>query len=258
MKILISLAALVPALAWAQGSFDGTWVTNVESVSITGKPDAYLLADGMFTCDACVPQVKIKADGSKQKVKGHAYYDMASVSVVDPKRVEFDTYAAGKLVDKGTFTVSANGKKMTREFVNYLGPTPATGKMSLLRVDPSPAGAHAISGSWRTDTQGNSFSADLLTVTFTETPKGLKMSSPTGQSYDAKFDGKQYLTAGDPGKTMVALKRVDARTIQETDTRQGKITDVYTFKVSNDGKAMHTVDEDMIHGTTMTYTAEKK
>jgi hypothetical protein len=57
---------------------------------------------------------------------------------------------------------------------------------------------------------------------------------------------------------MVSLKRIDARTIQETDTRDGKVTDVIVYKVSADGKTMHVVDEDRLHGTKLTYTADKK
>ena len=49
---------------------------------------------------------------------------------------------------------------------------------------------------------------------------------------------EEYPTAGDPGKTMVSLKRIDARTIQETDAREGKVTDVIVSKVSADGKTM--------------------
>jgi hypothetical protein len=101
-------------------------------------------------------------------------------------------------------------------------------------------------------------SVDLLTVTYVETPDGLKMTTPTGQSFDARFDSKEYPVAGDPGKTLVSLKRLDARTIQETDTRDGKVADVVVWKVSADGKTMHVVDEDKLHGTKLTYTADKK
>jgi hypothetical protein len=56
----------------------------------------------------------------------------------------------------------------------------------------------------------------------------------------------------------VSLKRIDARTIQETDTREGKVTDLAVSKVSADGKTMHVVDDDKLHGTKLTYTADEK
>jgi hypothetical protein len=257
MKVIIALFGLVPALAWA-GPFDGTWVGRLEDSTVTGKPDTYLVANGEFTCGACYPGLKIKADGSDQKVVGHAYYDAASAKVQDAQRVQMSTRAAGKLWEERTFTVSADGKTMTEEFISYQGPNPAKGKLMYSRVASGPAGAHVLSGSWQSVAAGSSMSSDLLTATYVESIYGLKWMTPTGQSFDAKFDGKQYLTAGDPGKTMVSLKRLDARTIQETDTRDGKVTDLIVYKVSADGKTMHVVDEDKIHGTKLTYAADKK
>jgi hypothetical protein len=257
MKVITALFALVPGLAWA-GPFDGTWVGRIEGSTVTGKPDTYLVANGEFTCGACYPELKIKADGSDQKVVGHAYYDAASAKVLDAQRVQMSTRAAGKLWAERTYTVSADGKTMTEEFVSYQGSNPSKGKLAYSRVASGPAGAHVLSGSWQAVATGTSMSADLLTVTYVESADGLKMTTLTGQSFDAKFDGKEYPTAGDPGKTMVSLKRIDARTIQETDTREGKVTDVVVSKVSADGKTMHVVDEDKLHGTKLTYTADKK
>jgi hypothetical protein len=258
MKKIVWLLAFLPALAWAQTPFDGTWVTQMESMTIKGKPDTYVVADGMYTCEACYPGLTIKADGTDQKVKGHAYYDSASARIVDAQTVEVMTQRAGKLVTKRTFTVSADGKTLNENFVNHDGPTESTGKVIATRVAPGPAGSHALSGSWRPQTTGSTLSIDQLTVTYQGSADGLKMSAPTGISYDAKFDGKPVLTKGDPGKTMVSLKRVDAQTIEETDNRQGKVTDVITSKVSADGKSMHVVDDDKLHGTSMSTTAFKK
>ena len=54
------------------------------------------------------------------------------------------------------------------------------------------------------------------------------------------------------------MKRIDARTIRETDTRDGKVTDLAVYKASADGRTMHVVDDDILHGTKLTYTADKK
>jgi hypothetical protein len=257
MKITLALLAFIPALASA-GPFDGTWVAKIDTFKTTGKPDTFLVADGMYECGACYPGLKIKADGTDQKVTGHAYYDTASAKVIDARRVQSNTHLAGKLVGERTFTVATDGKTMSEEFISYEGANPSKGKLFFARVAAGPAGSHALSGSWQVQENGNSLSADLLTVTFAQMPDGLKMNTPTGQSYDAKFDGKDYPMAGDPGKTMVALKRVDAKTIQETDSRGGKVTDIYLYKVSADGKSMHVVDDDKLHETKTTFTQEKK
>jgi len=257
MKIITALIALAPVVAWA-GPFDGTWVTDVKTVTISGTPDSYLVANGIFQCDLCYPGLKIKSDGTDQKVTGHAYYDTASAKILDAHRISMMTHAAGKLMSERTYTVASDGKTMTEEFVSYDGPKPTKGKLVYNRVTDAPAGAHSLSGSWQQQGAASSFSNDLLTWTYEETPNGLKYSTPTGQSYDAKFDGKEVLTAGDIGKTMVSLKRINPRTIQETDSRDGKVTDVAVSKVAADGKSMTVVDEDKIHGTKSTFTANKK
>jgi hypothetical protein len=256
-RIIAPVLLALPVMAWA-AAFDGTWVGDVASTRIEGKPDTYLLENGQFFCDACQPEVRIAADGKGHQLSGHSYYDEMTVTVLDPHNVKMSTTQNGKKTYDRTLTVSADGKVLTDNFVSYQGSTPAAAKFVYTRVKPGPASAHAISGSWEQDTKNSTMSADLITTTYQETPDGLKMSTPTGQSYDAKYDGKEYLTAGDPGKTMISLKHLGPRAIQETDQRNGKVTDIITMEVSADGQTMHVVDDDKQHSIKMTYTAKKK
>jgi hypothetical protein len=237
-RIIAPVLLAMPVMAWA-AAFDGTWVGDVASTRIEGKPDTYLLQNGQFVCDQCQPGLTVPADGNSHKVSGHSYYDEVTIAVLDPQSVKMSTLQNGKKSYERTMTVSADGKTLTDNFVNYQG-------------------AHAISGSWEQDTKNSTMSADLITTTFQETPDGLKMTTPTGQSYDAKYDGKEYLTVGDPGKTMVSLKHLGPREIQETDKRDGKVTDIITMQVSADGQTMHVVDDDKQHSNKMTYSAKKK
>ena len=78
------------------------------------------------------------------------------------------------------------------------------------------------------------------------------------QTYDAKFDGKEYPTKNDPGNTMVCLKRIDANTIEETDRRGGKVTDIIRTLASADGKSLSVEDADQVHNTKMSYTMMKQ
>ena len=73
------------------------------------------------------------------------------------------------------------------------------------------------------------------TLSFKSTADGLSMSTRTGQSYTAKFDGQEFPVAGDPRGTMVSLKRVNANTIVETDTQNGKVVEVDRWTVAPDG-----------------------
>jgi hypothetical protein len=256
-RIIAAVLSAIPAMAWA-AAFDGTWVADVTSTQMEGKPDTYLLQNGQFFCNACPSEVKIAADGNSHKVSGNSYYDEMTVTVLDPRSIKMSAAQNGKRTYELTMTVSADGKTMTDDFVNYQAPKPAPAKFIYTRIKAGPAGAHTISGSWEQDAKNSTMSPDLVTLTFHETPGGLRMSTPTGQSYDAKYDGKEYLTAGDPGKTMVSLQRLGPRKVQETDKRDGKVTDVITMQVSEDGQTMHVIDDDKQHSVKLTYTAKKK
>jgi hypothetical protein len=84
------------------------------------------------------------------------------------------------------------------------------------------------------------------------------MTALTGESYDARFDGKDYAVKGDPGGSVVSLKKVDDRTIVETIKRDGKIVSVTSLTVSEDGKSLTAKSEDKERGTTSTWVATKQ
>jgi len=256
MRIPVTALLLAPAVAFAGSSLDGTWKSRLDSFQVTGKPDSFLLADGTYTCSSCNPELKVKADGMDHAVTGHAYYDSATVKVINPTTIETTLHRAGKVVNKETDTVSADGKSFTGTFVGYDGTKEVTGTFHEKRVSAGPAGSHAISGAWITD-QLSAGNEALRTVTYAMNNDGLKMSA-NGQSYDAKFDGKEYPVTGDPGKTTVTLKRISANEVEETDHRQGKVTDVIRIATAADGKTMKIEDKDMAHEQTVTFTLDKQ
>jgi hypothetical protein len=258
MKKLVFLLLLVPVLGWAQSPFDGTWKVDLNKANFPKKPDEYLLKDGMYECKTCKPEIKIKADGEFQPVSGHPYYDKMMVKVVDDKHVDSASTKGGKDVYKETRTVSDDGNTTTVAWTYSGNPAggPVTGVDTWTRVGKAPAGANAISGSWRQE-KGDVAQADALIFTYKGGGDTLSMSTPTGQSYTAKLDGKQVPYVGDPGTTTVSLKRIgDA--IEETDYRDGKVISIGKSTVSPDGKTMTTAVEDKLHGTKATYIAVKQ
>jgi hypothetical protein len=132
-----------------------------------------------------------------------------------------------------------------------------SGTDTYTRVGRAPAGANAISGSWR-QAKSDVATADALIFTFkTENGDALTYSTPTGQSYTAKLDSKDAPYVGDPGTTSVSLKRI-GDSVEETDKRDGKVTTVARMTVAPDGKTMTILVDDKLHGTTATYVAEKQ
>ncbi len=79
-----------------------------------------------------------------------------------------------------------------------------------------------------------------------------------GQSYSAKFDGKEYPVENDPGHTVVTLKRIDENTVEEIDHRMGKVTDEIRLAAAKDGKTINVTDKDPQHGQTTSFTLEKQ
>lgn len=257
MRILVTAALLVPAVAFAAGSsFDGTWKARLDSVKMTGKPDVWQIADGEYTCSSCVPALKLKADGAMHKVAGHAYYDELSVHVISATSVELTQKQAGKVGGSVTYTLSADGNTLTGTFIDHSGEKPVTGDFTETRVAAGSPGSHGFSGSWQQSAMGNLSDAGR-TVAYESSGDHFRMSA-NGMRYDARFDGKEYPVEGDPGHTRVTLKRIDANTIEEIDHRQGKVADEIRLATSADGKSLTITDKDVLHDQTSTITFDKQ
>jgi hypothetical protein len=253
------LFVAIPAISKAQDALDGTWKVDLSKAQMPKKPDVYLLQGGMYHCKTCVPPVDVKADGQDQAVSGNPYYDTKAVRVVDDRTIEETNKKNGKTVATSKTTVSADGKIANFEFddSSATDSQPVTGKGELTRVTKGPAGSHAISGSWRT-TKFDSVSDNGTTFTYKVDGGALNMTTPTGQSYSAKFDGSDSPFKGDPGTTSVSIKRVGKNSIEETDKRDGKVISVSRNTVSADGKTMNISWSDKLHGTSGSVVAVKQ
>lgn len=254
--VLLLPALVLPGTAAADGSFNGTWKTRIDSYKMSGKPDVFEIANGLYRCSSCVPEVKVRADGSDQAVTGHDYYDAVAVRVISPTSFELENKHAGKLISSVSYSVSDGGATLAVKFTDYTGTQPYSGNFTEKRVAAAPAGAHIASGSWQVDKVSDV--GDIgRTMSYAMSADGLKMSW-NGMSYDAKFDGKDYPMSGDPGNTVVALKRIGSDTIEEIDKRDGKVTDIVRSTVSGDGKTMEVVDTDPVHETRVSYLMDKQ
>jgi hypothetical protein len=254
---IVLLAALgAAAVSHSQSPFDGTWRLNPASAKFTPKPFTSYTSQGWFHCVSCTPPFDVAADGQDHAVSGHAF-STVSVTLVDAHTIKFVYKKDGRVTGDELDSVSPDGKIMTSATSNY----PANGQVThatakLKRVGVLSLGVHATSGNWQvlnfTDTEN-----DLLT-TYTTNGDELTMTDPTGDSYTAKFDGSDYPYKGNYGVNAVSLKRIDARTIEETDKRDGTVVGVYKMTISPDGKSMTIVAHDPRNDTTSTFVAMKK
>jgi hypothetical protein len=256
MKKIAGLFLLLPLFAWAQTSFDGTWKVKLSSPQFAQKPQTFALRNGEYTCSTCIPKIAVKADGADHPVRGGKGFDTIAVKRVDDKTVQTTEKKHGKVVSEGTQMVAEGGKTLIAQFKQYPAHgKPVTGKITLTRVSAAPPGAHAISGSWRTATVEN-VSEPGLTVTFKSTADELSMNRPTGEYYEAKFDGKNYPVNGNRAGGTVSLQKVNSKTIVETYKQDGKPVQVNEMSV--EGNTLKVVSKNLRQGTTTSITAEKQ
>jgi len=250
-------ALWVPAQSLAQSPFDGTWHTNMAQAKLSPKPNVFYLSQGWYHCVSCNPAFDVKADGQDQPVTGQSY-DTISVTETNPKSIAITTKKGGKVDFEQTRTVSADGKTLTVKTTSHPmnSDQTVTAEATATRVGIAPSGVHATSGSWKMSKVQESENG--LTTTYKSTADDLTMSTPTGESYTAKFDGNDYPAKGAYTFNSVSLKRIDAHTIEETDKRGGTVVEVSKMTVSPDGKKMTVVATNKLTDRTSTLIAEKK
>ncbi len=250
-------ASWIPAQSLAQSPFDGTWRTNMAQTKLSPKPNEFYLSQGWYHCTSCSPKIDAKADGTDQAVTGQSY-DTISIRDSDSKSLSFITKKGGKVDFEQTRTVSADGKTLVVKTTSHPmnSDQTITSQATAKRLGALPSGVHATSGSWQLTKVEQSENG--LLNTYKTNGDELTMSSPTGESFTAKIDGKDYPVKGAYIFNAVSLKRVDARTLEETDKRDGTVIEVSKMTVSPDGKKMTVVSTNKLTDRTNTYTANKK
>jgi hypothetical protein len=256
-KLLCVVVCVFPLLVFAQSPFDGTWKTNMAESKLSAKPYVFSVNNGTYDCESCVPKINIKADGTDQSVTGQTY-DTISVKAVDANSIHVVTKKGGKPTGDSTRTASADGKMLTIEGTTY----PADGSQSykseakFARVAKGPAGSNGTSGSWRIQNV-NEDSAGL-TATYKVSGDEVSMSTPTGESWMAKFGGGESPVKGTYDNETVSVKKLGDRAMEVTVKRDGKLYFVSKITVSADGKKMTEVVDNKWTGRTATYIDEKQ
>jgi len=253
-SIALLLVVLFPGTSRSQSPFDGTWVIDIDNNRnfAAEKPIEFSLADGIFRDGNRV----LKADGKDQEVPVMGYWDTVTVRIVDDHTVEVTSKKGGKPMYTETDTVSPDGDTLTQVMKDTTEAEAVTFESRYRRIAPAPPGAHVLSGSWQIFKQSRS--ANSTIITYKCTSQGFSAETPLGEKFDAKFDGKFYLMEDDPAHTMVAVKRIDANTVEMTNQRDGKIVFVVRLEVTADGKAIHASSKSEEDGSVKTWGLHKK
>jgi hypothetical protein len=235
--VLFSAVLLWAGKSLAQSPFDGTWRADPSKTTRETKPEVQYIAQGWYHCESCVPSYAAKADGTDQPVSDQAI-DTLSVKEVDAKTVTFVGKKNGKVAYEVTGTVSVDGKTLTAKGVSYPpnSEKPVNFTQTLKRIGTLPSGVHATSGQWQ-DVKGAGSENGLVTTYKTKGDE-LTLTRPTGETYTANFDGKEYPVKGSYNYDTVSLKRLGERAFEETDKLKGKVIEIDTWTVSSDGKTL--------------------
>jgi hypothetical protein len=251
--------ALLPCLALTveASPFEGSWRMRVDAARFSTKPVEVLIARGRYSCASCVPAVDVAADGTDQPVSGHDYYDTVAVQAASATSIRVVSKKAGKIVYEDSYAVSDDGQELRWNFSDRSSPRAVSGAILLARASTAPPAAHAASGSWKVE-KIESLSDGGARLRFVSTADGLKMTSPAGRGYDAKFDGVPVALRGDTGHTRVALMKLNAHEFEETDRRNGMIVAMAKYSVSEDGKTLTITDHDTRHNRTDVFVLDRQ
>jgi hypothetical protein len=116
----------------------------------------------------------------------------------------------------------------------------AAANVGLAQTDPH-------SGTWVLNLEKSKYAPGTApksqTTVFSADAKGIKVvtdavtaSGPSKTEYTATFDGKDHPVKGNADWDTTALKRIDARTIEFTRKKGGKVVQTATSAVAADGK----------------------
>lgn len=238
-----------------QSPFDGSWVNKVGERLPEGLL-SYSLSDGTFRCSCAIGNIEIKPDGIDHKTRDTAYWDTLNVQAADAHIVVLIAKKVGRTMFTEIDSVSQDGNTLTQMVKDTTEAETVTIETQSHRVEAGPVSSHMISGKWKAFKAGRSLNG--LLIKYTCTKDSFSAETPLGERYTAKFDGKFYPVEDDPAHTMVSAKLLDARIVELTSKRNGKIVSISRLSVDRDGNSIHAIFENRETGVKTTYDFEKQ
>lgn len=260
MKIaaLALVAAALLATAPAQDRpLTGTWIDDLDSQQGLAT-DIYLLRDGVYRCESCVPRREYPADGTLRPVSESPRI-LESVRIVDARTI------VTQIVQPGVTRTTRMRVARDGQTARYVSIDRRDGIRGTLRTEylarrsaAGPAGAHAVSGNW----QGLRYVAvpvQLRTTILADHGDGLSYRTGTGFAYTARYDGGYAPIAGPyDGSVSVMIRRLDARRLVETRRRGGADIQMRIYTVAPDGRTMEIATTNLATHSTFRITSRRR
>ena len=237
MTTRVSALTLVAAVQlFAADPRIGTWKL-VSAKVVTDPPAKRIITaipNGLHLVDS--PQgIETTAlfDGRDYPVRNSPAFNQVSPRKIDQRTIEVTNKKDGKFVNTFTFKVLSGGLEMTGT-THYPDGRPDR-IVAYERTGGAKDPDNTVIGEW---TVNRSKSTMLTAAPLTFKPDGADgVSMNWDFSYSAKLDGKDYALKNSRDDT-VMLRQVDARTVEATYKRGGKVADQDRWVVSPDGKRM--------------------
>jgi len=226
------LVVLSASTLLAQDPFIGNWKLSLSRSKLTGQSiEIQELSPGSFMFKEDEHSDFIFADGLDHLTH---FGDSMAITIKDATTWAITYKRAGRVTmdtiwkispDQQTLTYTATGTRPNGQRFNN--------KMILKRA----GGTTGLAGDWKAvDFELSSpgeigiapYGTDGHSITFPERMQTLRM----------KFDGKQYREEGPtvPDGLTSSGRRIDQRTIETTERLNGKVREIATAKISEDGK----------------------
>ena len=257
---LVGIAlAFAGASAQASSAFDGLWVDELKAQMGEAGFDTYLVSNGNYKCESCQPPRDYPADGKMRPITGDPSVISESVTIAGPRAIT-TRIVAPEMTRETRMTVAPNGQTAT-----YMSLDKWPGRTSRLRtkyiarrVAPAPAGAHALSGSWR-GVRYVEVPEEYRSVELKEANGRFTRSNFRHGHYTATIGGPPVPVTGDGKNIYEAVVRApDARTRVETILLMGKPLVERTYRLSRNGKSMMTTVRDPAGGSVFSTISHRK
>lgn len=229
--LLLPLACLVTIAAWgAVEPMVGNWKLNPQKSKLFDEMKVTNLGGNKYSFDFGGGSAEtIVVDGSAQP--GNSGTTMA-VTAVSPDEWRVVRKKDGRVEVTGIWTLSKDGKTLHDDITGISD----NGKTNhLVYVYERKGGGTGFASDWvsestQVDTvygvQLRPYEGDGLSIIYT----------PEGVTRNLKFDGKDYPNPG--SKTVSSAQRVNERTVEVTNKRDGKVVGTQEIRVSEDGKTL--------------------
>lgn len=249
----VTLLAFGTTAVAVESGFSGRWRADIQSLKLPESLDHYLLTRGKFYLGEGRFAKSIEADGKFHKFADR-YCPESSVKIVDRFHVRQECRENGASLFVTDFVVSKNGRMLEAYSISWSGKERLTVKSGATRTRvgaPKP-NVHLLSGTWKITrlTLPEDGSADWI---LRLNGDRFSSKSPSGNGYDAIFNGPAVKLVGDlPGATVYVVRQNQA-SIVETVQLDGKATGRMTMRYDASKDMIHVSSKNLADNTITNY-----